>query len=270
VTRRRELEREIEDLRDIRSILDAMRNLAFMEVRKLERALASMQRALATTERALADVAACCAPHEALRECVAATVVIGSERGLCGDYNDTIARAVATAGGVRLIGVGARLGSRLKRRAEVLLSGAGITEDVDTVIATLAARLEATLRVQAGAWRIEVVSMRPGAASTITSRLEPFPQGDGPPAACPRVQLAPRALLDALSGQYLLSRLRELLCSALLAENEHRLRHMDAAVRNIDERSSGLEARRNALRQEEITQEIEIIMLSRPASQRGA
>jgi F0F1-type ATP synthase gamma subunit len=37
---------------------------------------------------------------------------------------------------------------------------------------------------------------------------------------------------------------------------------MDAAIRKLDENSLGLHSRRNRLRQEEITEEIEVIMLS--------
>jgi len=53
-----------------------------------------------------------------------------------------------------------------------------------------------------------------------------------------------------------------LLYGSLLPENQRRMQHMDSAVRRLDRTSEELVLRRNVLRQEEITEEIEIIVLS--------
>jgi F-type H+-transporting ATPase subunit gamma len=53
-----------------------------------------------------------------------------------------------------------------------------------------------------------------------------------------------------------------LLYSSLMAENQRRIQHMDAAVRRLERTSTELLQKRNVLRQEEITEEIEVIMLS--------
>jgi F-type H+-transporting ATPase subunit gamma len=53
-----------------------------------------------------------------------------------------------------------------------------------------------------------------------------------------------------------------LLYGSLLAENQRRMQHMDSATRRLERTSEELVLRRNVLRQEEITEEIEIIMLS--------
>ena len=47
-----------------------------------------------------------------------------------------------------------------------------------------------------------------------------------------------------------------------MAENQQRVQRMDSAVRRIDEESEALRRRSNSLRQEEITEEIELIMLN--------
>jgi len=47
-----------------------------------------------------------------------------------------------------------------------------------------------------------------------------------------------------------------------MAENQRRMQHMDAAVRRLERTSAEVWQRRNILRQEEITEEIEVIMLS--------
>ena len=46
-----------------------------------------------------------------------------------------------------------------------------------------------------------------------------------------------------------------------MAENQRRMQHMDSAVRRLEKTVADLLLRRNALRQEEITDEIEVIML---------
>jgi F-type H+-transporting ATPase subunit gamma len=56
--------------------------------------------------------------------------------------------------------------------------------------------------------------------------------------------------------------LHELFYSALLAENERRLQHLEGALRRVDRKREALTLRGKALRQEEITEEIEIILLS--------
>ena len=47
-----------------------------------------------------------------------------------------------------------------------------------------------------------------------------------------------------------------------MAENERRVQHLNAAVDHLDEKSLDLQRRANALRQEEIIEEIEVILLS--------
>jgi F-type H+-transporting ATPase subunit gamma len=81
-------------------------------------------------------------------------------------------------------------------------------------------------------------------------------------AHAPKLYLQPRLFLTGLAEQYLFAALHELLYSSLMAENQRRMQHMDAAVRRLERTSGDLLRRRNILRQEEITEEIEVIMLS--------
>jgi F-type H+-transporting ATPase subunit gamma len=47
-----------------------------------------------------------------------------------------------------------------------------------------------------------------------------------------------------------------------MAENLRRVRHLEGAVRHLDDKSATLQHQSNALRQEEIIEEIEVILLS--------
>ena len=49
---------------------------------------------------------------------------------------------------------------------------------------------------------------------------------------------------------------------SFLAENRDRLRHMDGALQTLDKNWNQLHRMSNVLRQEEITEELEVIMLS--------
>ena len=55
----------------------------------------------------------------------------------------------------------------------------------------------------------------------------------------------------------------------LMAENRRRMQHLEGAIRRLEERTSELALKRNALRQEEITEEIEVILLSARAVQQN-
>jgi F-type H+-transporting ATPase subunit gamma len=56
--------------------------------------------------------------------------------------------------------------------------------------------------------------------------------------------------------------LNDVLYSSLLAENRQRQTHMDSALQRLDEDSLRLTRARNLRRQEEITEEIEVILLA--------
>src|SRR5215467_5735188 len=91
VSRRRELEDHLHALRDISSILRAMKNLALMETQKLTRFLGTQRRVVESIEAAAVDFFTFhpeAARH--LGKGKPVVLVIGSERGFCGDYNERL------------------------------------------------------------------------------------------------------------------------------------------------------------------------------------
>jgi len=99
----------------------------------------------------------------------------------------------------------------------------------------------------------------------ITGVLPPFePYRNAAPrfAHAPLIQLPTQAFLGALVDHYLYSVLHEIIYVSLMAENLRRVRHLEGAVRHLDEKSTALLRKCNALRQEEIIEEIEVILLS--------
>ncbi len=78
----------------------------------------------------------------------------------------------------------------------------------------------------------------------------------------PILNLSPAAFLIELTEQYLFAALHEMLYTSLMAENHNRVMHLEGAVKHMDDESDELARQSNALRQEEIIEEIEVILLS--------
>ena len=105
-----------------------------------------------------------------------------------------------------------------------------------------------------------------GDAGVVVKRLlPPFQHLSPRRQACaypPLLHLAPRSFLEGLIEQYLFAVLHEILYTSLMTENYTRLSHLEGAVSHLDEETERLSRECNALRQEEIIEEIEVILLS--------
>ena len=113
--------------------------------------------------------------------------------------------------------------------------------------------------------RLRVIHHDPTEQSIKVSELRPFKKAGAATARftyAPLLYMKAQPFLSGLAEQHLFAALHELLYSSLMAENQRRVEHMDAAVRRLERRSAELWQKRNVLRQEEITEEIEVIMLS--------
>jgi F-type H+-transporting ATPase subunit gamma len=255
----------------VRAILSAMKNIALTELRKLGGQLEQQRRAMATIERAAGDFARFYAPPGAAARERGVCVAIGSERGFCGEFNEALAGA-ARARGERLLVVGTRLAERLGERPEAdVLPGASVAEELPLVLERVAAWLERAQREAPSApLRVTVLYEDPDAAVLAARVVAPLPLPDKPPRARghpPRLTLPPARFFAALAEQALLMSLQGAFSLSLIAENRRRLDHMDGALRRLDETTADLARRANVYRQEEITQEIEVIMLSAQALQ---
>jgi F-type H+-transporting ATPase subunit gamma len=274
VSRRHQLAVQLEGYREVRAILSAMKNIALMELRALAGLVEHQRRAMRTIERAAADFLAFFplpappAPAPARTLCI----VIGSERGFCGEFNEALeseARA-ARERGERLLAVGGRLAERLGAGDPAsLVAGANVAEELPEVLERVAARLLAVQRDTAdGALLVKAVHQNPDGSGTETRIIAPLPLPAKPPRAHaypPRLTLPPQEFFAGLLEQGLLLALQEAFSVSLIAENRRRLEHMEGALRRLDEITARLLRHMNTSRQEEITQEIEVIMLSAEA-----
>lgn len=258
-------------LRDIADILGAMKNLAQAEIVKLTRFCTTQQELFRTVEDAFLDFqqfygepAAAEAPDES-----SLLVLLGSERGFCGGFNHLIHQRLkqeAADKRVRLIVVGRRLEQRLGNDPRVVstIRGASNAEEVPQIISLLAEELA---RYPAPGWKIvhnsygtgglspQVTAFSGAAAEddAKSARRFEFPPLLNVPAEEARRQMAEQYLLALFYGVFYLS---------LMAENQERLRHMDGALNRLDDEQQQMRSRFNALRQESITEELEVIQLN--------
>ena len=121
MTQHRILEDRLASLSDSGEIIRSMKNLAFMETRKLTRLIEHQRGVVAQIDAVAADFLAFF-PHTLPPAASShrAYLVIGSRRGFCGDLNERlVARlrqevADSSASGVTIIGVGHKLCRRLQ------------------------------------------------------------------------------------------------------------------------------------------------------------
>ncbi|MCC6580028.1 MAG: F0F1 ATP synthase subunit gamma [Phycisphaeraceae bacterium] len=284
MSRRREREDHLRALDDIRGILRAMRNLAWLETRKLMRFLETQRRVIESMEAAAGDFFAY---HPgALRRAPAVRPVfllIGSERGFCGDFNVAIRESYhqllspSQPEVPTVLAVGRKLQSTLGALGppRISVDGATAAEEIQDVLGRIMDALleHAAHTGQFSLLDLIVIRRRPTAHGIETQTDPPFhsfggaaPRGSSPP----RLYLPPQTFLTELIEQFVPARLHELIYDSLLAENMTRIQHMERALRHLEDNLEQARRQWHSSRQEEITEEIEVILLSTEAMRAAA
>lgn len=255
MTARRDVVQRLATLSEIHQILNGIRTTSMLEARKLGRLSQGQRRVVESMEEAASTLLSA-HPMKMPGAEVDVLVALGSERGFCGDYNQELAEALEKEPERPLIAVGHRLHGRLRPGFQAL-AGPSVAEEVPSVLQQLAQA------IPTGA-NLEVLLHDPDGSEPIKKRLLP-PFEHRPEQRFsfgPRLNVSPQALLAQLIKHYLLASLEELFYRALLAENQRRLQHLQGATQHLQEKLDQLSLKLNMLRQEEITQEIEVIMLN--------
>ncbi len=271
--KRREVQGRLAMLDEIDGIMVAMKNLALLEAHKLAVFLATQRRAVSGIETAAQDFL-CFYPQSLARTEGAQQLllVIGSERGFCGDFNETLLGPIALAAqreGTLLVAVGRRLAAKLQddKRIAAFVEGPSVAEEVQATLVQLAKVLGELQQRPEVAWRLSALYHDDESGEPRTRQLLPLaaPTGKSTYSHAPLLNLEPARFLSQLTDQYFYAALHEVFYASLMAENRKRLEHMDNAIRRLEKDEAKLRLRYNALRQEEIIEEIEIIMLSAEA-----
>lgn len=252
----RELQLHITQMQEIRSILNAMKNLAFMEIHKLQRFKTMQGQALATIENAALDFLDFYPrPKRCHEQPAHLCILLGAERGFCGDFNESLLKAIASQTYTGIIAVGSRL-----RLEGTNLEGANIAEEVPTIIN----RLLDTIGALADGADLTLVYHDSTHQISQLQLLPPFPLHQQAPhkGNPPLLNLAPEDFFANLVEHYLFAVLHEIFYISLMAENQRRLQHLEGAVKHLDDETVNLQRKSQIYRQEEITEEIEVILLN--------
>ena len=273
MTRLREVARHMDTLADIREIMNAMKNLAIIESRKLEKVLDSQRVIVSDIDRIAANFTAHFPFEFPVDPRNHLYILIGAERGFSGSFNhqlQTYYRKLLQASpdtNALAIAVGRKFATTFTATSPelILLDGASAQEEISHVLNQLVNRVE-MLQGRYGTLACTIVRHDQIGHSIITQPvLPPFQttqtQYQSTPYP-PQLYLSPPQFLSDLIQQYLFAHLYSGLSASLLAENEYRVAHLQGAIRHLDERSVELGRLRRSLRQEEIIEEIEVILLN--------
>lgn len=272
------LARRHDHLLEIRGVMTAMRSLSLVETHKLARSIAHLAAVRAHVEQVLAGfhlhhpdfLPARAAPPRTL------VVLVGSERGFCGNFNERLLGRLRegcspTAPASRVVVVGQRLARRIPAEVGEIyarLEGATVSEDLPRVMDRLVATLDAAVSADTIAHtQIDCLAHDAhGVAQRVTLLPPPPPPARDAHGHAPRLTLAPAQFYRQVLDHYLFNTLEGLLLDSLAAESRQRLAHMENAIDRLDENLERLKLRHNALRQERIVEEIEVILAAEQAA----
>ena len=267
-----ELSQRLARLKEISGIMTAMKSLSLVETRKLGRFIGHQRDMLTNIETAAADFLRYFPVEASAKSQAAILLLVGSERGFCGNFNERVVAALDALPRWEpapvLLVIGRRLGAKLESRPGgiTLLEGATVTEEVPAALDRLIDAVNAA-RGRIASGDVALFSLAHQAEDEpVLRRLVPIAPAQGAPfASAPGLQLEPLDFFAELLDQHLLAALYGLLYESLAAEQRQRLAHMEHALDRLDETLVQLALERNALRQEKIVEEIEVILSSEQA-----
>ncbi len=268
MSRRREVDHQLLQLQELQDIIGSMKTLSQIELHKLG-GMAETQQQLTGFLRQTASDFLYFFPQREPDPEPALWLVLGSERGFCGDFNDALIRrllqeAPGCAGHPgRVLAVGRKLWGRLDEQLPgyVPLMGASVSEELSSVLSQIVVATHGQLAEQ-GAATLHLLYHGGERGEIQTQRLLP-PEHNALPSSrnAPMLQLSAETFFSEFLQHYLSLSLTGIFTSSLLAENQQRVQHLESAVRRLDDRLAELANRSRTLRQEEITEEIEMILL---------
>jgi len=264
---------------EIQSIVRTMKTLSSVSIRQYERAEAAMAEYESTIELGLVatlherrsrglsllNTKDASATHSAF-------IIVGSDRGLCGRYNESIANfAIRQLNGSNdVVGVmGARVAARLEAAGyhsdtvfSLPASVIGLTDLVQSVIIEIDRWMQ--MRHVDFVWLLHNHRAGRSTSVPIARQLLPLPdeyllrlsESKWPGRSIPYSRMSPDEVLSWLVQQRLFVVLYRSLAEALASEHATRLAAMQSAERNIGERQESLSSSFRRERQESITREL--------------
>lgn len=268
MTKRSQLKHYIHSLTEIGDIMTAMKNLSFIEVNKLTKFLTNQEHVVKTLEDVGTDFfnSYPLLPSFPI-ESPPVYILIGSERGFCGTFNKNIINQwqneIKTD--ARIVVIGRRLILKLADAFQVTkeMEGPSVAEEIPTVISSLSSFLEEN-SISPSFGNFHIIYNKMIDNHIITKSFSPFTtvreQKGKSSTFAPLLNLSPEEFLSQFLENYLFAVLYDIFYQSLIAENYQRLSHLNGAISKLEKKCLKLTHQMNTLRQEEITEEIEVIL----------
>ena len=275
------LRRRLQSTETLRKVVQTMKALATVRIAQVRRAVVALDASAATLELAFQvllqrqpELADALLPRGSDAW---GAVLFGSDHGLCGPFNDRLARYAveqfaeleSEAGPPRLLAAGKRLRPRLTQlgyELERVLPLPGTMTATEDAVAQVVAQVE-SWQEQHQVERVLVIHHQPTsgvAYEAVVLQLLPLDlawlrslrERPWPSPRLPMTGVEGRRLLRGLVRQHLAHVLVRAFAASQAAENAARLAAMEAAERNVDERLTQLRHAANLARQNAVTAEL--------------
>lgn len=278
------LERRIDNVKDMQSVITTMKTLAAVSIRQYEAAVQALVDYDHTIERAFQILMRhrplSSRPQESVSPRTSqatGVVVFGSDQGMCGQFNDQIARhalasmSTPTAGNERwhVLAIGSRVRGVLEdadQSVDATFSVPVSASDITRLLQELLPRIQ-TWQAERHIDKLYVVyNQRTSAATCRPHGLELLPISEDRLAtwretpwrsrSLPTFTMSWEDLLSKSVRQYLFVSLFRACAESLASENASRIASMQLAEKNIEERLEELTTQFSQLRQTAITEEL--------------
>ena len=245
--------------RELMEIVAAMINMAEVELHRVRRIEQNQKQALATALEAMAlllqaapNVIAPVSQHAVL-------LVLGSERGFCGGFNEQLVRTLAheNDGYDEVLLMGGRLMTKLGKAARGTFFPGPTT--VDEILPRIQQLMDHLSKI-AVPLRLDLLSH--GEHAVEKQQLLPCSHRvEIAPVVHLHLQCKPEPLFEELQWQCVDQEIFRAMLTSLQRENRMRLQQMEGAREHLETLISHLHLRLNTLRQQEIVEEIEMILV---------
>lgn len=271
------IKKRIKTTGDLLGVVKTMKSLAAVNIRHFEQAARALTEYDAVVRQGWTVLfrsgAVSLSPGKETR---AVILAVGSDLGMCGQYNELATQAALELGGqlaqtglpVAFWAVGYRVRNGLEdagKNVDVHLALPGTLGGVDIVVGDLVRRMEAWHRGGAGQFHVvHNTQMEREGYAPLTRRILPLDKEWGrelaaapwPGRCLPQTYLSTETLFAGLFEQHLFASLYAALAGSMAAENAARLAAMQAAEKNIEDMNAQLQGDFRQTRQNAITGEL--------------
>jgi F-type H+-transporting ATPase subunit gamma len=259
-----DIDRKLRTFSSVGDIVSAMKAYAGMTVRRTEELVPNVREYEGTVVAALGD-AVRLLPGDMLGRSGSGgrlMIAFGSSQGLCGPYNDHVARRVSqemTAGDTLFV-IGARLSGALESLDVSTAGGIDSPASIGGIAKTLESTIARIIEIYRGGeiyhLALAFTAVREHRAEVVLERVLPPATPQAPSGQPPMTYMDARPIFEAVLEEFLYISLYRACLESLRSENWYRLNVLEGATDSLERHLTELRTLKNYVRQEEITEEM--------------